>query len=108
MATSGNPIIIAAAVSDVVVNTTDAIVQGFDKDIMALDGGTEFLQEWNTVYYSANLASAVIALPELFANGMKLIQLARTTGMTKAINFIKACLVKIILEKILLLLQVIR
>lgn len=99
LATSGNPIIIAAAVSDVAVNTTDAIVQGFDKDIMALEGGVEFLQEWNTVYYSANIASAVVVLPELFANGMKLIQLATTTGKTKAINFIKACLVKIILEK---------
>lgn len=99
LATSGNPIIIAATVSDVVVNTADAIVQGFDKDIVSLTGGEEFLQDWNTVYYSANLASAAIALPELFASGMKLIQLARTTGKTKAINFIKACIVKIILEK---------
>ncbi|GEN75758.1 hypothetical protein [Chryseobacterium hagamense] len=99
LATSGNPIITAAAVSDVVVNTADTIVQGFDKDIVSLTGGEEFLQDWNTVYYSANIASAAIALPELFASGMKLIQLARTTGKTKAINFIKACIVKIILEK---------
>lgn len=99
LATSGNPLIISAAIADVAVNSGDLLIQGFDKDIIALEGGEEFLQDWNKIYYSANLATAVIALPDLFRNGMRLIQLARTTGKAKAINFIKACIVKIILEK---------
>jgi len=99
LATSGPPLIISAAIADVAVNSGDLLIQGFDKDIIALEGGEEFLQDWNKIYYSANLATAVIALPDLFRNGMRLIQLARTTGKAKAINFIKACIVKIILEK---------
>lgn len=99
LATSGNPLILTAAIADVIVNTTDVFVQGFDKDIIALEGGEKFLQDWNKIYYSANLATALVALPDLLRNGMRLIQLAWSTGKAKAVNFIKACIVKIILDK---------
>lgn len=99
IATSLNPIVLSGAIADIAINSGDLLIQGFEKDIVNLEGGEEFLQDWNKIYYSVNLATAALSLPDLFRNGLRLIQLARTTGKAKAINFIKACIVKIILEK---------
>ncbi|MBB4806725.1 hypothetical protein HNP38_002021 [Chryseobacterium defluvii] len=96
---SGNPLILAGAIADIALNTANATTIVFDKDILQLKGGREFLDEWGRFYLTANIILTVPVAGELLVKGIRLINLARKAGKPGVVNYVKSCMVKIILDK---------
>jgi hypothetical protein len=99
VATTGNPGVLALAIADLGLATTDAVVQTFKKEIQALEGGTEFLNTWEKIYLAGGLATASpVLINKLLTSGPKLLLLAQKVKSFNALKFLQTSLLKVLLE----------
>ncbi|VXB82545.1 conserved hypothetical protein [Flavobacterium sp. 9AF] len=99
IATTGNPGVLALAIADVGLATTDVAVQTFKEEILQLEGGAEFLASWEKIYLVGGIVSAgPAAINGILKGGAKLLLLAKTAKNFNALNFLRACVLKVILE----------
>ncbi|AZA55188.1 hypothetical protein [Chryseobacterium sp. G0201] len=62
LALSGNPYVLLAAAADLSLALPDLTIQVLREEIAKLDGGEEFLRQWDLIY---NTGGAIIAAPQL-------------------------------------------
>lgn len=97
--TTGNPGVLALAIADIGLATTDVAVQTFKEKIQALEGGSEFLAAWEKVYLTGGLVTAgPAAISGLLKGGAALLRVAQAAKNFKALNFVRACVLKVFLE----------
>lgn len=99
VATTGNPGLFALALADIAIATTDITVQAFQDEIMQMEGGPEFIATWEKIYLVGGFATAS---PFLFStilkSGSALLRIANAAKNFKVSNFVKTCMMKVILE----------
>lgn len=59
---SGNPYVLLAAAADLSLAVPDLTIQVFREEIAKLDGGNEFLRQWDLIY---NTGGAIVAAPQI-------------------------------------------
>ncbi len=61
LALSGNPYLLLAAAADLSLAVPDLTIQTFRDEITKLDGGEEFLRQWDLIY---NVVGGAVAVPQ--------------------------------------------
>ncbi|MFN4362475.1 hypothetical protein [Chryseobacterium hispalense] len=61
LALSGNPYLLLAAAADLSLAVPDLTIQAFKDEIAKLDGGEEFLRQWDLIY---NVVGGAVAIPQ--------------------------------------------
>lgn len=98
-ATTGNPVVFALAVADIGLAVIDGGVQAYRTEILKLEGGKEFVDTWEKIYLFGGIALASPTLINIILNaGPRLLKFATAAKNFKAANFLKTCLLKVLLE----------
>lgn len=98
-ATTGNPGILALAIADIAVASTDLVVEGLKEEILELDGGADFLDNWEKIYIVGGIVTAGPTLISSTINGgTRLLRAANNLNKINVTKFVRTALAKVILE----------
>lgn len=100
MGTTANPGVFALALADVVLATGDVAINTNRNEILQTPGGAEFLKTWEQIYVIGGIATASpMLIQSFFKAGAGLLRTANAVKNFKVVNFTRACITKVILEK---------
>jgi hypothetical protein len=100
VATTGNPFVALLAVGDIALATTDIAVQSIRKEIKEMDGGKEFLETWEKIYFwGTAITASPVAVGSLFKLGNALIKAAAFVKNGGIRNYIMALLFRVALDR---------
>jgi len=100
IATTANPGVLALAIADITLAGGDIAVQSAATELQKTKEGQEFLKAWENIYLVGGIVTAgPVLIENIFTLGGKLFLAAKAVKNFKAINFVKACLIKVILER---------
>lgn len=100
VATTANPGVLALAIADIALSSGDIAVQSAAPELQKTKEGQEFLEAWENIYLVGGIITAgPVLIENIFTLGGKLFLAAKAVKNFKVMNFVKACLIKIILER---------
>jgi|GEM_PF-1475013 len=99
VATTGNPTVFALALIDIGLAGTDLVVQGLYEELSQIPEGREFIALWEKIYMVGGLITAgPLLIKGIMKAGTALWKTALAIKNIRVMNFIRACMTKVILE----------